>query len=142
MSQRKISLLPPDGWEQRFIILPGETPWWEIEDREERNAAKSPQALRMYFREHPEIHWGGNSDRPRPESCELCGASPKKLVHHHWDDSNPKKGIWVCNRCHLVVEYYDKIVAGELSEVIESYLKLKKELDTLDLEEKLVKSLN
>lgn len=79
MSQREISLLPPDGWEQRFIILPGETPWWEIEDREERRAAHSLQALRMYFKEHPEIHWGGNSDRPRPESCELCGRSPKNL---------------------------------------------------------------
>ncbi len=140
MSQREISLLPPKDWEQRFIILPGETPWWEIEDREERNAAKSPQALRMYFKEHPEIHWGGNSDRPCPESCELCGASSKRLVHHHWDDSNPRKGIWVCGRCHPAIEYYDKIVAGELDGVIEPYIKLKEELDTLCSAENLMKS--
>lgn len=47
--------------------------------------------------------------RPYTGHCELCGADDKKrLSHHHWDNSNPSKGIWVCGRCHQLSEALDK----------------------------------
>jgi len=42
------------------------------------------------------------------DTCELCGKiGVKKLDYHHWDDSNPNLGLWVCYPCHRDIESYD-----------------------------------
>ena len=51
--------------------------------------------------------------RPYTGFCELCGNQPKKLSYHHWDDSGPAKGLWLCHPCHLFAEAIDSVVEGE-----------------------------
>lgn len=67
--------------------------------------------------------------RPKPLMCELCGDPLDRLVHHHWDDEDLDKGMWLCDRCHHVVEYYDKIAAGMYDDIIGRYIVLKEEID-------------
>ncbi len=38
--------------------------------------------------------------RPKPETCEICGKTVRKLDYHHWDDNHLAWGIWVCGHCH------------------------------------------
>jgi len=45
--------------------------------------------------------------RPWPGYCELCG-STRRLDYHHWDKSNPSKGLWLCYRCHMLAEAADR----------------------------------
>ncbi len=34
--------------------------------------------------------------------CEMCGKSIQNNPHyHHWDDTKPELGIWVCASCHI-----------------------------------------
>ena len=49
----------------------------------------------------------GLKKRKRPEECELCGKK-RRLVYHHWDDSNYNKGMWICRGCHLKVEWMER----------------------------------
>lgn len=47
---------------------------------------------------------------PKDESCEVCKRNGKRLVYHHWDDSDFSQGMWICNRCHVAahwLELYD-----------------------------------
>lgn len=67
----------------------------------------------------------GLNKRPHPGYCELCGKSPKKLSYHHWDEKELSKGIWICPRCHWVVEAYEKNDLG----VIQKYLRIKRVLN-------------
>lgn len=46
-------------------------------------------------------------EHPENDCCELCNKSYKKLVYHHWDDSDPSKGLWLCGYCHLIAEKLD-----------------------------------
>jgi hypothetical protein len=51
----------------------------------------------------------GLNKRPYTNYCEICGKfQPKKLNYHHWNDSNPSMGIWVCYQCHILVEFIEK----------------------------------
>ena len=36
----------------------------------------------------------------------------KIIVYHHWDNDNLLKGIWVCNKCHMVANAleYPKLI--------------------------------
>ena len=48
---------------------------------------------------------------PKNNKCELC-EKEKRLIYHHWDDSELKKGcfikgFWLCNRCHNLAEALD-----------------------------------
>lgn len=56
--------------------------------------------------------------RPRPTTCELCGRGDTRLHYHHWDDTKPEQGIWVCSHCHRHAESYEK-------GLIAAYLKLR-----------------
>ena len=45
---------------------------------------------------------------PNNDECEIC----KKvtiLSYHHWDDSKPELGMWLCISCHVAVEQFEKI---------------------------------
>ena len=47
--------------------------------------------------------------RTRPNDiCELCNKEFSRLDYHHWDDNNPKYGLWLCHRCHLLAGDVDK----------------------------------
>lgn len=46
--------------------------------------------------------------RPKPDHCELCGRRTAYLGYHHWDDSNPSKGLWLGYCCHQFAEMVDK----------------------------------
>jgi hypothetical protein len=53
----------------------------------------------------------GLNKRDYSGKCEICGWIPngkKILAYHHWDDTNPSKGLWVCYVCHCFVERMDK----------------------------------
>jgi len=39
--------------------------------------------------------------------CEICNRVVKQTSYHHWDDLNPKWGIWVCGTCHKFCEAID-----------------------------------
>ena len=54
---------------------------------------------------------GGFNKRAYSEICEVCGGGGV-LVYHHWDDSNPNKGLWLCRRCHSIAEIIDRIDSG------------------------------
>lgn len=87
------------------------------------------QAVRGYYRNWFRENWVGTTingkrtwirvnKRPYPESCELCHNSGK-LSWHHWNDSKPQIGLWLCFRCHQFAEGVDKGCSPE------AYLELK-----------------
>ncbi len=43
----------------------------------------------------------------RPDRCEICGISDKKLVAHHPDYNQHLTVLWICSPCHSAV-HYDK----------------------------------
>lgn len=64
----------------------------------------------------------GLSKRPHSVTCELCGKSPKKTDYHHWDNSNPNLGMWLCQRCHWFANWLE---LPAFLEVMEKYFNLK-----------------
>lgn len=73
---------------------------------------KRVEYQRKYNREHSLVVNGKHrriNKRPRPDNkCELCNKVVERLHYHHWDDSRPELGMWVCGRCHSIVEEYEK----------------------------------
>ena len=63
----------------------------------------------------------GFKKREWTDSCELCGRTIKKPHYHHWDDNNLSKGIWICPRCHRMVEACEH---GDFA-YLQKYLQLK-----------------
>lgn len=47
--------------------------------------------------------------KAKPVRCEICNRNAKQLDYHHWDDSKPSKGLWLCRRCHTAVEALEHI---------------------------------
>ena len=46
--------------------------------------------------------------------CEVCGLpipDGKHKDYHHWDKELPAMGIWVCYKCHKIIEGVDAGVA-------------------------------
>lgn len=70
--------------------------YWLCGDRRSNSRRKDD----TYFRQ-----------KPRDNQCEVCHKSSilrkSVLQHHHWDHENPSVGIWVCGRCHSVVNLLD-----------------------------------
>mgnify|MGYP001615358700 CR=1 FL=1 len=63
--------------------------------------------------------------RPRPnDTCEVCGITTPKLDYHHWDDSRPELGVWVCKKCHNIAEGVDNGLAL-------NYLELKRSISNM-----------
>lgn len=61
--------------------------------------------------------------RPYPagDTCELCGRESRRLCYHHWDDTHPEWGMWLCNLCHIKAEFIEAgkdVAYRELKEVI------------------------
>lgn len=53
--------------------------------------------------------------------CRLCGTEARKLVYHHWDDTHPEHGIWVCRPCHRTCEDVER-------GIVDTYLEVKQEM--------------
>ena len=67
--------------------------------------------------------------------CEVCGQiipEDKHKGYHHWDDEMPAMGVWVCYKCHKVIEGVD-------SGISERYLSLKTEIERVYAIEQLKK---
>lgn len=80
----------------------------------------------------------GELKREFPGFCELCGRdlSGRHKGYHHWDDSMPAMGIWVCNKCHDIAEGVEK-------GIVDIYLKKKGTVEkayALEQIQKLIKS--
>ncbi len=90
------------------------------------------EKLKEYYRKHIITTTNENGEnikiktnkRPRTENCELCGRVNKILVYHHWDDKNPRFGMWLCGVCHKVVEIFEC-----RPNIIEEYVQLKKRIE-------------
>jgi len=71
---------------------------------------------------------------PPDKSCELCGQKPKKRAYnyHHWGEIQKDKyvkGIYVCNRCHGIVEIFDEN-PNFITKIIEKYLTLRNKIES------------
>jgi 5-methylcytosine-specific restriction protein A len=47
---------PLDDWKTGYIVNPGETPWWEVNDRKERQKMCTRQSGRVQYKLHPESY--------------------------------------------------------------------------------------
>jgi hypothetical protein len=67
------------------------------------------------------------SKRPWPKdgACEMCGNTKWRISYHHWDDSKPSVGLWLCPHCHDIAEAVE-------SKLEIKYLELKKEVETIE----------
>lgn len=63
----------------------------------------------------------------KPATCELCHKDSGHLCYHHWDNSNPSMGLWICNPCNLFAEAID--LSG--TSIKDNYLTLRAQLDSL-----------
>ena len=57
--------------------------------------------------------------------CEVCGLlipEGKHKDYHHWDNEMPAMGMWVCYKCH-------KIIEGVEAGIADTYLKKKTEIE-------------
>ncbi len=85
-----------------------------------------------YDRNHM-LHYHGYAIRvdkrpyPLTACCELCGESGRLLGYHHWDDNNPKLGLWLCPHCHILAGKTEKGITSD------KYLKLKEEIGSQEL---------
>ena len=59
-------------------------------------------------RKHIPTHEGSNPWPPQPIICPICESIPNRFYWHHWVDSHPELGIWVCPYCNIIVELEDK----------------------------------
>ena len=78
---------------------------------------------RNYHRNHLKINgkYVYVQKRPRPDICEICGKTARKLDYHHWDDKHLEWGVWVCVRCHAKCAFVEN--GG-----YEQYITLKKQI--------------
>lgn len=87
----------PPGWREKYIIHPGETPWWEVRGRKERRKAYHLQHMRMWYRVHPgaqtEADRKFHKEHPgyfaeaarewRKRHPEVCAESHRKFEENH-----------------------------------------------------------
>ena len=65
--------------------------------------------------------------RPHPGSCELCHKNDgKRLGYHLWDDKELSMGVWVCSKCHLIIEAFDNKTGNS---ILPLYLNLKAKIE-------------
>ncbi len=60
---------------------------------------------------------------PLNNKCELCNKTGKRIYYHHWDDNDLTKGIWVCCKCHRIIESIDDLEFTK--KITNKYLNLK-----------------
>jgi CRISPR/Cas system-associated protein Cas10 (large subunit of type III CRISPR-Cas system) len=113
------------NWKGGFNMKEYRKKYYSLPENKERqrlagaNRRKNkPEEIAKYRREHTlatrKKMYTSVTKRSYPEGnrCELC-KKEKRLVYHHWDDSQLKKGssivgLWLCNRCHQLAESLDE----------------------------------
>jgi len=75
------------------------------QEYKKENLLRERSRHRQYNRERrlnsTKYRWTGVKKRPYPGYCEICGRRKEKNLHyHHWDDSRPYLGMWLCGSCH------------------------------------------
>ena len=65
-------------------------------------------------------------DYPKENKCELCGLE-KQLGYHHWNDSQPSLGMWICHSCHYSAESVERYLRNP--EFTKIYLVKRKEVE-------------
>ena len=69
-------------------------------------------------------HYSNLNKRDYMGFCELCSKKQEYgLNYHHWDETNPSKGIWICPTCHMVCNGVEK------KEVANKYILLKSRIE-------------
>lgn len=76
------------------------------------NGKTRTEWMRNYSRRHV-LHVNGKAicgldKRAWTGYCELCNKENIRLHYHHWDDSRPSMGIWICQLCHYMCEQLEK----------------------------------
>ncbi len=46
-------------------------------------------------------------DYPHDCYCEVCHINHKLLSYHHWDDTFPSWGVWMCAGCHAGTSFVE-----------------------------------
>ena len=55
---------------------------------------------------------------PKPEICPLCENSDHTVLYwHHWNDSKPEVGMWLCPHCNAMVELDDRELVDKYREL-------------------------
>jgi len=77
--------------------------------------------------------------RPHTGFCEMCsrrvgdpatdGKTVRRLVYHHWDDSDYSLGLWLCQSCHNVAHAVEENLAEKYLRAKDSLL-LKRSIQT------------
>jgi len=72
--------------------------------------------------------WRHLHKRQYTKVCELCGhvateAMNDRMAYHHWDDSTPDLGLWICQPCHRIAEGMDKALSDP--DLLKQYAALK-----------------
>ncbi len=39
----------------------------------------------------------------KPEACQICDSTHKKVQAHHYDYNKPLEVIWCCRSCHATI---------------------------------------
>lgn len=69
----------PSGWEEKFVIHPGEIPWWKITEPRERDKVCKRQYWRMYCKLHP----GRSAEANRESRKRHPGAAAEAQRKHN-----------------------------------------------------------
>lgn len=79
-----------------------------------------------------EKRYNGLYKRPFPldGKCEICGKKFITYNYHHWNNSNPSLGIWVCEACDYFIEGIDEIDRNPWK--VDMYRRLKKEVEVVE----------
>jgi len=78
---------------------------------------EKPEEYRIKYRERRMLRKlnghvlpNGELKRPFLGFCEVCGIilEGRHKDYHHWDDSMPAMGIWLCKNCHVMAGQLEK----------------------------------
>jgi len=102
---------------------------WSQTHREQRRDYHRTHVLGTTHANGNKVHVSGLNKRPYTNYCEICGILKiEKLHYHHWNKEKLSLGIWVCFKCHGLVEAIDRH-GDNLQKMIDRYLKLKETRD-------------
>ena len=94
-----------------------------IVDTDEKNRTRRTQELMTTSEDGNPIHIKNLKKQDYSSRCELCGRTKIRLAYHHWNKKKPSMGIWVCQKCHWLIESYDNKSEEEILEFIRKYKK-------------------
>lgn len=94
----------------------------EVKQHNKEHAKEYYQTHKKQFQDYQRTHYLTSSKlssngksinvnkRPYTNYCEICGKPKlKNLNYHHWNNTTPELGIWVCCKCHNLAEALDNL---------------------------------